>query len=92
MWKLHTSLIGISHPLQELTVPSFVANDTLIIGGAGEESEPDAGDQAVVSQAISQLEPRNGPSMLLLTGPNYSGKSVYLKQVAIITFMAHVGR
>lgn len=31
------------------------------------------------------------PSMVLVTGPNYSGKSVYLKQVAIIVFMAHVG-
>lgn len=29
--------------------------------------------------------------MLVLTGPNYSGKSVYLKQVALIIFMAHVG-
>jgi len=29
--------------------------------------------------------------MVLVTGPNYSGKSVYLKQVAIIVFMAHVG-
>jgi DNA mismatch repair protein MSH5 len=29
--------------------------------------------------------------MLILTGPNYSGKSVYLKQVALIVFMAHVG-
>ena len=29
--------------------------------------------------------------MLLLTGPNYSGKSVYLKQIALIVYMAHVG-
>jgi DNA mismatch repair protein MSH5 len=29
--------------------------------------------------------------MLVLTGPNYSGKSVYLKQVALIIYMAHVG-
>jgi DNA mismatch repair protein MSH5 len=29
--------------------------------------------------------------MLVLTGPNYSGKSVYLRQVALIVFMAHVG-
>jgi DNA mismatch repair protein MSH5 len=29
--------------------------------------------------------------MLILTGPNYSGKSVYLKQVAVIVYMAHVG-
>ena len=29
--------------------------------------------------------------MILMTGPNYSGKSVYLKQVAMITYMAHIG-
>jgi DNA mismatch repair protein MSH5 len=26
-----------------------------------------------------------------MTGPNYSGKSVYLKQVALIVYMAHIG-
>lgn len=29
--------------------------------------------------------------MLMLTGPNYSGKSVYLKQIALIVYMGHVG-
>ncbi|KAG8236390.1 hypothetical protein J437_LFUL014911 [Ladona fulva] len=29
--------------------------------------------------------------MKILTGPNASGKSVYLKQVALITFLAHIG-
>ena len=81
-----------SHLLQELTVPSFVTNDTFMVGGTGEDPLPEANDQAATLQAPSQHEPRNGPSMLLLTGPNYSGKSVYLKQVAIIAFMAHVGR
>lgn len=33
-----------------------------------------------------------GASVILLTGANYSGKSVYLKQVALIVFMAHIGR
>jgi DNA mismatch repair protein MSH5 len=28
---------------------------------------------------------------ILLTGANYSGKSIYLKQTALITFLAHVG-
>lgn len=29
--------------------------------------------------------------MILLTGPNYSGKSVYQKQVALVVYMAHIG-
>ncbi len=31
------------------------------------------------------------PCMLLLTGPNYSGKSVYQKQVALAVYMAQIG-
>lgn len=27
----------------------------------------------------------------VVTGPNFSGKSVYAKQVALIVFLAHVG-
>jgi len=29
--------------------------------------------------------------MLMMTGPNYSGKSVYLKQIALIVYLAHIG-
>ena len=29
---------------------------------------------------------------IIITGANSSGKSVYLKQVGIITFLAHIGR
>ncbi len=29
---------------------------------------------------------------LIITGANSSGKSVYLKQVGIITYLAHIGR
>ena len=49
---------GGRHPLQELSVNQFIANDTKI----GEDSA----------------------RLHLLTGPNSSGKSVYLKQVFLI--------
>ena len=32
-----------------------------------------------------------GNKVLILTGPNASGKSVYLKQVGIISYLAHLG-
>ncbi|KAF1911832.1 muts domain V-domain-containing protein [Ampelomyces quisqualis] len=71
------------HILHELTVSSFVPNDTHLVGGMGNDA-PDCESNLDHSGA-------EGPSMLVLTGPNYSGKSVYLKQVALIVFMAHVG-
>ncbi|KAJ5392024.1 hypothetical protein N7509_007514 [Penicillium cosmopolitanum] len=74
------SVKGGRHLLQELTVPSYVPNDTLIIGGeVASDSDKDC------SQADQ------APSMLLLTGPNYSGKSVYMKQVALIVYLAQIG-
>ncbi|OCT44269.1 hypothetical protein CLCR_06005 [Cladophialophora carrionii] len=63
---------GGRHLLQEMAVPSFVANDTYLIGGNGQDDT-------------------HGPNMLLLTGPNYSGKSVYQKQVALAVYMAQIG-
>lgn len=65
------------HPLQELCVPAFVENDAFLCGGTSPETGPDPFPDT--------------PSTLILTGPNYSGKSVYLKQVAIIVYMAHIG-
>lgn len=59
------------HPLYELSVPSFVENDTHLRGSAYKEAK--------------------SPSMILLTGANFSGKSVYLKQVGLIVYMAHLG-
>ncbi len=69
------------HALQELLVPSFIPNDCTLIGGCGD----------------SDVRRNNGydstkeSSMLVLIGPNNSGKSVYMKQVALIVYLAHIG-
>ncbi len=78
---------GGRHPLQELVVPSFIANDCLLAGGADET------DQNLQSEAESSVlhDPVKYPSTLILTGPNHSGKSVYIKQVALIVYLAHIG-
>lgn len=91
------------HPLQEQTVSAFVPNDTYLIGGAGDDVVNSSDDPALQAQPSQQppassshrpassRKPEEGPSMVLMTGPNFSGKSVYLKQVAIIVYMAHIG-
>ncbi|KAF7936017.1 uncharacterized protein EAE98_002236 [Botrytis deweyae] len=79
---------GGRHPLQELTVPSYVPNDCYLVGGSG-HSIPN--DQEPSSSTYQDSERIEGPSMLLMTGPNYSGKSVYLKQTALIVYLAHIG-
>ncbi|XP_058210844.1 DNA mismatch repair protein MSH5 isoform X6 [Rhododendron vialii] len=52
------------HVLQEMTVDTFIPNDTKIH------------DEGRIN---------------IITGPNYSGKSIYVKQVALIVFLAHIG-
>lgn len=81
------------HLLQELTVPSYVPADIHIVGGEDPREAFDGSQQGSrTSSVISQSRQETvGPSMLLLTGPNYSGKSVYQKQVALIVYMAHIG-
>jgi DNA mismatch repair protein MSH5 len=68
---------GGRHILQEMAVPSYVSNDTYLVGGH--------------AAAEVEAEDVDGPSMLMITGPNFSGKSVYQKQVALIVYMAQLG-
>ncbi|XP_043810857.1 DNA mismatch repair protein MSH5 isoform X6 [Manihot esculenta] len=57
------------HVLQEMTVDTFIPNDTKILD-----------DGCVASGRIN-----------IISGPNYSGKSIYIKQVALIVFLSHIG-
>ncbi|KAI1137035.1 muts domain V-domain-containing protein [Hypoxylon sp. FL0543] len=78
---------GGRHPLQELVVPSFIANNCSIAGGPGKQQDE------VAKESSPDIERHSieHPSTLVLTGPNHSGKSVYLKQVALIVYLAHIG-
>ncbi|KAI9036427.1 MutS family protein MSH5 [Aspergillus affinis] len=72
---------GGRHILQELTVSSYVPNNTLLVGGILDAEAPESTHQSS----------KKTPNMLLLTGPNYSGKSVYMKQVALVVYLAQIG-
>ncbi|KAG0273687.1 MutS protein msh5 [Linnemannia exigua] len=81
------------HPLQELVVDSFVRNSTLV---GCEEQGTRTGPNTTTGKTTESNSSDTGDTrcesrVMILTGPNSSGKSVYLKQVALITFMAHVG-
>ncbi|KAJ7505221.1 muts domain V-domain-containing protein [Mycena galericulata] len=71
------------HPLQEQVVDTFVPNDAHLAGGSGNRSV------LVGDEATNEAEEWN--SVVLCTGANACGKSVYLKQVALIQYMAQIG-
>ena len=85
------------HLLQEMTVPSYVTNDAFLIGGTDPDDqsyrhtrEHPTNQPSSHPHADEDGEPPP-PSILLLTGPNYSGKSVYLKSIALTIYLAHLG-
>ena len=74
-----------------MTVPSYITNDAYLMGGKGDRQRERSQTVQTNSSPSHIQDDINDPSMLLLTGPNYSGKSVYQKQVALIVYMAHLG-
>ncbi|KJR82623.1 DNA mismatch repair protein MSH5 [Sporothrix schenckii 1099-18] len=71
---------------QETDRASFVVNDCQLSGGSGDPAEDMDCDCSPIQDTDNST-----PSTVVLTGPNNSGKSVYLRQVATILFLAHVG-
>ncbi|GAA5874385.1 hypothetical protein JCM8547_005384 [Rhodosporidiobolus lusitaniae] len=84
------------HPLAELCVEAFVKNSTRLSCGHGAPSSRNRDEDIkpfvdVEEKQQEEDTAENSMSILILTGANFSGKSVYLKQVALIVFLAHVG-
>ncbi|EIN12874.1 hypothetical protein PUNSTDRAFT_111245 [Punctularia strigosozonata HHB-11173 SS5] len=70
------------HPLQEQVVDTFVPNDVTITGGAGLG--------VLQGLPVEDDDVPLGNSVVICTGANACGKSVYLKQTAVIQFMAQM--
>ena len=73
------------------TKPNIAAKQTHlnIIEGRHPVVEKMLKDEKFV--ANDTLMDENENRLLLITGPNMAGKSVYMKQVAVITILAHIG-
>ncbi|GAA6004146.1 hypothetical protein JCM10207_002453 [Rhodosporidiobolus poonsookiae] len=84
-------IVGGRHPLAELCVESFVKNSTSLVGGCGAPAVKEEDDPYGASAETTKTSKEGKNSMAVITGANFSGKSVYLKQVALIVFMAHIG-
>ncbi|CAO3593344.1 unnamed protein product [Absidia cylindrospora] len=73
-----------SSPIVATSAPAPA--DTAAISGGSVPLSPSSPRQTDQQQQQQQLN-----RVLLLTGANFSGKSVYLKQIGLIVYMAHIG-
>lgn len=72
----------------QLTKPTFDTHELSIVEGRHPVVERVIGQNTYVP---NDIEMNNSTFMYLITGPNMSGKSTYIRQTAIISVMAQMG-
>jgi DNA mismatch repair protein MSH5 len=79
------------HPLQELCVDQFIGNSLNMSSGMAECKSLSALATDLLAHTHTHTHTHFVGTIKIVSGPNFSGKSVYLKQNALISFMAHIG-